>query len=279
MPAHPRSRGEHGAPHPAGLDAVGSSPLARGTHHSPPINPAATRLIPARAGNTAYTRMHALIHPAHPRSRGEHEEWLRGGKVYFGSSPLARGTHTPQPRNKPPSAHPRSRGEHLVVCLLKCFVSGSSPLARGTLSIYAGHGACWRLIPARAGNTFQRFAHHCLTPAHPRSRGEHALIATDVPAGRGSSPLARGTRDRAVVLQVLLRLIPARAGNTGTDSSAAAREAAHPRSRGEHISQSSVARIGAGSSPLARGTHGTFPPSSFPPRLIPARAGNTPARR
>ena len=52
--AHPRSRGEHHGATPENIDAVGSSPLARGTRVSPVFADFSTGLIPARAGNTLH---------------------------------------------------------------------------------------------------------------------------------------------------------------------------------------------------------------------------------
>ena len=55
-PVHPRSRGEHLTPDPERPHAVGSSPLARGTHVPAPCRRAPVRFIPARAGNTSQPR-------------------------------------------------------------------------------------------------------------------------------------------------------------------------------------------------------------------------------
>ena len=50
---------------------------------------------------------------------------------------------------------------------------------------------------------------------------------------------------------------------------------AHPRSRGEHCAGEGFVPDGVGSSPLARGTLLNTCSLLTPPRLIPARAGNT----
>ena len=97
-------------------------------------------------------------------------------------------------------------------------------------------------------------------------------------ARAGSSPLARGTQGAVVLWLALARLIPARAGNTGGGVICWYHSTAHPRSRGEHRLEPLNLILECGSSPLARGTRaGTY---SFrpPPRLIPARAGNTSGR-
>ena len=153
--------------------------------------------------------------------------------------------------------------------------TGSSPLARGT-RVHARRDCLRRrLIPARAGNTEHSRSTRLRSAAHPRSRGEHAVMRTSPWQTRGSSPLARGTREDDLQRLGQSRLIPARAGNTGTSVPALCGNSAHPRSRGEHLCPCRFVLLCDGSSPLARGT----PP---PPvrcrrrgRLIPARAGNT----
>ena len=75
----------------------------------------------------------------------------------------------------PMLAHPRSRGEHDGEDLWHLLESGSSPLARGTCSDRLAGLEVVRLIPARAGNMPFVIASHGSVPAHPRSRGEHAV--------------------------------------------------------------------------------------------------------
>ena len=111
-PAHPRSRGEHSKLMPVVEHRVGSSPLARGTCRSDQMPTRSHRLIPARAGNIVRHPGRCRVHPAHPRSRGEHP--LNRDMVYV--------------------------------------LPGSSPLARGTCVISSNDGLWTRLIPARAGN-------------------------------------------------------------------------------------------------------------------------------
>ena len=71
--------------------------------------------------------------------------------------------------------------------------AGSSPLARGTREIYRRVQVQQRLIPARAGNTYELIMGIWWNTAHPRSRGEHFAVMSARFARRGSSPLARGT--------------------------------------------------------------------------------------
>ena len=172
-----------------------------------------------------------------------------------GSSPLARGTpSTPAWRALRRTAHPRSRGEHRFKYSASLYFVGSSPLARGTPDTSLFEPTKDRLIPARAGNTEVLQKQPFVTPAHPRSRGEHCL--TFLPKGKfcGSSPLARGTRTTANEAEREARLIPARAGNTYHLTMREWFLAAHPRSRGEHVCLMVVTAPTFGSSPLARGT-------------------------
>ena len=74
---------------------------------------------------------------------------------------------------------------------------------------------------------------------------------------------------------ILLRLIPARAGNTSVSYFVANEWTAHPRSRGEHERVHDAVPVVFGSSPLARGTHEAKYAPGTNARLIPARAGNT----
>ena len=235
--AHPRSRGEHAAMCPRVGVAFGSSPLARGTLPAFPGIPASRRLIPARAGNIHSLQPAPPRPSAHPRSRGEHWRKTAIHELANGSSPLARGTYTanklkntrarliPARAGNIPTdptsvlnaaAHPRSRGEHSLISCLSASGAGSSPLARGTSQSRENSFRVFRLIPARAGNIITLDVAKNVTPAHPRSRGEHfsfkkgAGCSPAHPRSRGehepskskitdhsgSSPLARGTCDR-----------------------------------------------------------------------------------
>ena len=233
----------------------GSSPLARGTLSLCRRNCRRTRLIPARAGNTARHAAVLITAPAHPRSRGEHPSLKASLPPCCGSSPLARGTPSLS-RNTAtftrliparagntflarscsaiPSAHPRSRGEHSSRVFKAARIVGSSPLARGTLYFCFSPIFFRRLIPARAGNTSLVNLTKTSLSAHPRSRGEHAWVPLRAALVRGSSPLARGTLIYSGGRKFVVRLIPARAGNTAPRPRVENVTPAHPRSRGEH---------------------------------------------
>ena len=76
------------------------------------------------------------------------------------------------------------------------------------------------------------------------------------------------------ILLVLLRFIPARAGNSESSHTYPLTLAVHPRSCGEQNSAICSAAISCGSSPLVRGTADTIVAFVLLWRFIPARAGN-----
>ena len=94
----------------------------------------------------------------------------------------------------------------------------------------------------------------------------------------GSSLLARGAHSAVGPVRQLPGLIPARAGSTLGNRSAACAGGAHPRSRGEHVAVDELVPLLPGSSPLARGAHGQPVAAAVTGRLIPARAGSTQRR-
>ena len=183
------------------------------------------------------------------------------------------------PRTRSTRAHPRSRGEHPILVLMSSRRAGSSPLARGTLQRRVMQLDQFGLIPARAGNTWCLWFPIRPLRAHPRSRGEHVPCQVWVERWSGSSPLARGTLIQVEPQGALAGLIPARAGNTRGGLKGPAHPWAHPRSRGEHISEDMKGDTKSGSSPLARGTPTACLLAAFSLGLIPARAGNTPVVR
>ena len=145
----------------------------------------------------------------------------------------------------------------------------------------------------------RRNCHHTKRPTrgpdHPRSRGVYlALAPTEVtaagssplarglplghdadPSAEGSSPLARGLRRLWRLRQVRLRIIPARAGFTGSHLLGDGLTADHPRSRGVYVRCADPWEPPLGSSPLARGLRQFHHHNRVRRRIIPARAGFT----
>ena len=192
---------------------MGSSPLARGL-----LRPAFDRswhggIIPARAGFTT----------------------------------LCRSTHSNR------RDHPRSRGVYVCPNPSRASFTGSSPLARGLPGCVHPAGGQRRIIPARAGFTPARPSPPSTTPDHPRSRGVYDERTRIWMRVLGSSPLARGLRGRLQHRRHGHRIIPARAGFTGTTHGTELTRLDHPRSRGVYVGDTENLCDEIGSSPLARG--------------------------
>ena len=215
---------------------VGSSPLARGLRDAVPAPAAANRIIPARAGFTRRSGSPTSLTGDHPRSRGVYGGRRSAAFEVDGSSPLARGLHEWADRGQP---------------------------VRG-------------IIPARAGFTTCRRPGSRSRPDHPRSRGVYVSAFPPATAFRGSSPLARGLRDRPVMTGHEGGIIPARAGFTPGPVGQRHLRGDHPRSRGVYSSTGSSRFPSAGSSPLARGLRQAHTRRLPRERIIPARAGFTP---
>ena len=152
---------------------------------------------------------------------------------------------------------------------------GSSPLARGLRGCKGLRSRGWGIIPARAGFTSRGVPTHLLTRDHPRSRGVYPPHDATPRALLGSSPLARGLRATRSVLPGRIRIIPARAGFTGSRPWRGRGSGDHPRSRGVYHNNVMCNTHPLGSSPLARGLHEDNPLCTQPYRIIPARAGFT----
>ena len=172
------------------------------------------RFIPACAGNAAGFPADQPRSTVHPRMRGERRVNSSGPGDHCGSSPHARGTPHPTPKQPgnprfiPACAgnaavpsiplvelavHPRMRGERM----------------RGKLNVHP----CRRFIPACAGNAVPSQRTALRNPVHPRMRGERVPGVRLSTATSGSSPHARGTHSAIVVQDDIRRFIPACAGN------------------------------------------------------------------
>ena len=214
--------------------------------------------------------------PVHPRGRGEH----RGGRRPRRPQPRfipadAGNTLATASKCRPTPVHPRGRGEHRALFAWLWSWRGSSPRTRGTLRRLDSVRDFERFIPADAGNTSLARLRRVSRPVHPRGRGEHRLHGETAGAGAGSSPRTRGTRDVDAGRFLLLRFIPADAGNTIVNGFAPQIVPVHPRGRGEHCHYGNPVTVRVGSSPRTRGTRPAAPQPALSTRFIPADAGNT----
>ena len=194
---HPRACGVYDAEHVWQLTKAGSSPRVRGLPACvigvtwPP------RIIPARAGFTRWASM-TVMSPAgsSPRVRG-----LRASSWWPGSRPgiiPARAGFTPS------ASAPRTGAtDHPRAC-------GVYPEGMDIGSEYE------RIIPARAGFTTETLENQPKTTDHPRACGVYHVHPSALVPPQGSSPRVRGLLSDYLSGKVIWRIIPARAGFTGT---------------------------------------------------------------
>ena len=230
---HPRSRGVYVGRDVSLIPPTGSSPLARGLRLRPGGRPCGRGIIPARAGFTPDIR---AVHPLcgdHPRSRGVYPPCPGARLTRRGSSPLARGL-------RPRCGGPRE-GRRIIPARAGFTPGrspaisrppGSSPLARGLPMQYIADQCGARIIPARAGFTQGDLPAAQRGPDHPRSRGVYRGRHPGAGLLQGSSPLARGLPQEFLQRNVVVRIIPARAGFTDGRLAHGSRRGDHPRSRG-----------------------------------------------
>ena len=233
-------------------------------------------IIPARAGFTQDRGRIRIDDRDHPRSRGVYDGGVELRLVVGGIIPARAGfTISPFPGRRRGEDHPRSRGVYPVTWWGPCSTWGSSPLARGLLRSIRGQYRGAGIIPARAGFTATGTTAPYSDTDHPRSRGVYRRPAALRMPTAGSSPLARGLRQRGLHAAVGRGIIPARAGFTGDITAVGARMRDHPRSRGVYAADAEHRLCEHGSSPLARGLPTEFCPTDDGGRIIPARAGFT----
>ena len=159
--------------------------------------------------------------------------------------------------------------------MIAASVRGSSPLTRGKLFVARLGAKRRRLIPAHAGKTWSCSGSGRPAWAHPRSRGENQVTVDPTIFDDGSSPLTRGKHLASAHGAAIGGLIPAHAGKTWYSWSKPYVVRAHPRSRGENTSVSTVPASPGGSSPLTRGKLVFLLLRFGGLGLIPAHAGNT----
>ena len=296
--AHPRACGEnHGLG--SGWSAFGgSSPRVRGKLPDRLGAACRRRLIPARAGKTPRPPGPRAAPGAHPRACGENLVLRVHVAPGRGSSPRVRGKLSARPpggigRGLIPAragktwasrslvcgkrAHPRACGENTAWAACWGTTPGSSPRVRGKPVVLQARPCRGGLIPARAGKTPHPQRKDYRPWAHPRACGENSPDRFQALRGVGSSPRVRGKRPCLVEARVTVGLIPARAGKTSPSMVSAGPNAAHPRACGENSNALVAREVLHGSSPRVRGKPRRDTRLWGRARLIPARAGKTPA--
>ena len=254
--------------------AVGSSPRVRGKLSDAIPGASGKRIIPARAGQTGWTRPSAPPRPDHPRACGANVADLVELVCEPGSSPRVRGKLVPNLRFggddriiparagqtmsclislTSASDHPRACGANMGMTQKLKDKYGSSPRVRGKRALLRLPIATVRIIPARAGQTALETQIQALETDHPRACGANAMLKNGAYTGNGSSPRVRGKHLAGDYRVRRHRIIPARAGQTKDADKAASDSSDHPRACGANSTTSRRSWSASGSSPRVRG--------------------------
>ena len=155
--------------------------------------------------------------------------------------------------------------------------TGSSPRVRGKRRGPGEADERGRIIPARAGQTSPSTARPRNTSDHPRACGANPAIIGRGEGDGGSSPRVRGKHAEVEVVAKRLRIIPARAGQTTRHPGCCRTPTDHPRACGANCIKAETREGFIGSSPRVRGKPEELVVPVDCRRIIPARAGQTPA--
>ena len=134
-----------------------------------------------------------------------------------------------------------------------------------------------RIIPAHAGQTTRRSSCRPSPTDHPRACGANTVVECLTEIGHGSSPRMRGKHRWRVRRSLVLRIIPAHAGQTCMASHLLLRAADHPRACGANPMTAGEKFEAGGSSPRMRGKHIRILLEFDGEWIIPAHAGQTSA--
>ncbi len=277
----------------------GRSPRARGSLTRGTYAASSRRSIPACAGEPTTRPARAAPGGVDPRVRGGAQRnplrwWARKGR-----SPRARGSPVPgvhhhASRGSIPACagepgartaarsrsrvDPRLRGGAVVPAPAARARSGRSPRARGSREVRVRVAAAPGSIPACAGEPRGNPRRRAAAWVDPRVRGGAEAERRHLEDVAGRSPRARGSRRAEVEALGRLRSIPACAGEPRSPARGSSGRRVDPRVRGGASAPSTTSFADVGRSPRARGSRRTPPPTSPPPRSIPACAGEPRSR-
>ena len=252
--AHPRERGEDWGREPRPGARVGLTPASAGRTAARSRPPRAARAHPRERGeDTTRKSICVLAAGSPPRARGGPDR-AEDHRSRAGLTPASAG-RTTRPRTSTGCswAYPRERGEDMRAHTRSGWRAGSPPRARGGRHP-GGHGDHLEgLTPASAGRTTRSSRTRAWSTAHPRERGEDAVLGVDAAQVVGSPPRARGGPGRHHRRDRLPGLTPASAGRTLRGWRRPGCGWAHPRERGEDTASARTRFKAEGSPPRARG--------------------------
>ena len=295
-PDHPRACGANSFTPAFNWPSTGSSPRMRGKLICRFCRRCRMRIIPAHAGQTTRTTSCPARYPDHPRACGANLGKIGSLFGSFGSSPRVRGKRRPRPCPRTPvriipahagqtsgsrwgldgnADHPRACGANAPVHVAARDPAGSSPRMRGKPVRSRRLRARRRIIPAHAGQTNSVPAKRSSHADHPRACGANVMVPSACMLMVGSSPRMRGKRHPPSPCNPVMRIIPAHAGQTVSNSSRTSARSDHPRACGANKGAGGNLNGRYGSSPRMRGKphQRVMPPAGR--RIIPAHAGQT----
>ena len=296
---------------------TGSPPRARGRPGEADLCRGGRGLTPACAGTSSGPLCNGSMTRAHPRVRGDVTSTRTGRRSRMGSPPRARGRRprfsaarsppglTPACAGTSPTspgratgcwAHPRVRGDVVILGESGLLGQGSPPRARGRRRPVHLGDVAQGLTPACAGTSTRTPTDRRTARAHPRVRGDVALVALTVVVGAGSPPRARG-RPRSIRpgwwrswahprvrgdvgeggrdFGLTGGLTPACAGTSRACRPGWVSRRAHPRVRGDVSTVGLACMTPLGSPPRARGRHQRHVCQWHQRGLTPACAGTS----
>ena len=275
---HPRACGANVEMHASLGSHVGSSPRMRGKLRQQLHVPELFRIIPAHAGQTV------SIVPRSFASRFAGSSPRMRGKLLHAGLQLAQHRIIPAHAGQtdlpilpplPNADHPRACGANVGRVHVHELQCGSSPRMRGKPTACRRSAARMRIIPAHAGQTVSNSSRTSARSDHPRACGANVGRVHVHELQCGSSPRMRGKPTACRRSAARMRIIPAHAGQTVSNSSRTSARSDHPRACGANPALSVMTAAPAGSSPRMRGKLGFGFDSFRQRRIIPAHAGQT----
>ena len=254
------------------------------------------RIIPAHAGQTGSLSVFLAMAADHPRACGANLMPSHVSLPHCGSSPRMRGkpskgikgrhrvriipAHAGQTRGISARSasitdHPRACGANCVTSAAMVAVVGSSPRMRGKPEHGRAVHRKRRIIPAHAGQTDIRYTGYGRRSDHPRACGANMIGCGHDGYPFGSSPRMRGKHHKGAFIGVIVRIIPAHAGQTRFPDLIHVSPPDHPRACGANPANRSSRNLFYGSSPRMRGKRNPNKLDAPATRIIPAHAGQT----
>ena len=150
---------------------------------------------------------------------------------------------------------------------------GLSPPTRGSQSSFLSISLNQRSIPAHAGEPFRSHLRASSRGVYPRPRGGAPSTSYKSAFANGLSPPTRGSQLTGDAEILLLRSIPAHAGEPRAASTVLPPPQVYPRPRGGAEDTARHKPSTWGLSPPTRGSHAKYHSITTPYGSIPAHAG------